>query len=202
MEPTVFTSEDILNRCVCTPTGSISATSTADTIYLDDISIDSSDTIRNDPLQDPLQEESPVLEIDEERIHAVQYPSFADRYYLAKNTKTTEWHKSCDVQRNVSLGSTGDKSCKLCPRIFNSEFNFTLHVYWHTLNEQPRGEEPYDLMEEDDSLEYEDIIDEKFDCDPTLDYSFSANDVPSFSDNFWDYWCTDTPDSPSSIGYD
>ena len=80
MEPTVFTSEDILNRCVCTPTGStISATSTADTIYLGDIDIDtSSDTIRNDPLQ-----ESPDLEIDEERIHAVQYPSFADRYYLA-----------------------------------------------------------------------------------------------------------------------
>ena len=141
MEPTVFTSEDILNRCVCTPTRSISDTSTADTIYLDDISIDSSDTIRNDPLQDPLQEESPDLEIDEERIHAVQYPSFADRYY------------------------------------------------WHTLNEQPRGEEPYDLMEEDDSLEYEDIIEEKFDCDPTLDNSFSANDVPSFSDKFWEYWC-------------
>ena len=124
MEPTVFTSEDILNRCVCTPTRSISDTSTADTIYLDDISIDSSDTIRNDPLQ----EESPDLEIDEERIHAVQYPSFADRYYLAKNTKTTEWHKSCDVQRNVSLGSTGHKSCKLYPRIFISEVNFTLHV--------------------------------------------------------------------------
>ena len=66
MEPTVFTSEDILNRCVCTPTRSISDTSTADTIYLDDLSIDSSDTIRNDPLQDPLQEESPDLEIDEE----------------------------------------------------------------------------------------------------------------------------------------
>ena len=116
---------------------------------------DSSDTIRNDPLR----EESPDLEIDEERIHAVQYPNFADRYYLAENTKTTEWHKSC--------------------------------------------EEPYDLMEEDDSLEYEDIIDEKFDCDPTLDYSFSANDVPSFSDNFWEDWyIPDTPDSPSSIGYD
>ena len=156
MEPTVFTSEDILNRCVWTPTGSISATSTADTIYLGDIGIDSSDTIRNDPLQ----EESPDLEIDEERIHAIQYPSFADRYYLAKNTKTTEWHKSCDVQRNVSLGSTGDKSCSLCPRIFNSDFNFTLHVYWHTLNEQPRGEEPYDPMEEDDSSEDEDIIEE------------------------------------------
>ena len=108
MEPTVFTSEDILNRCVCTPTRSISDTSTADTIYLDDISIDSSDTIRNDPLQ----EESPDLEIDEERIHAVQYPSFADRYYR------------------------------------------------HTLNEQPRGEEPYDPMEEDDSSEDEDIIEE------------------------------------------
>ena len=63
MESTVFISEDILNRCVCTPTGStISATSTADTIYLGDIDIDtSSDTIRNDPLQ-----ESPDLEIDEE----------------------------------------------------------------------------------------------------------------------------------------
>ena len=45
-----------------------------------------------------------------------------------------------------------------------------------------------------------DIIDENFDCDPTLDYSFSANDVPSFSDKFWEYWCIpDTPDSPLSI---
>ena len=123
-EPTVFTSEDILNRCVCTPTRSISDTSTADTINLDEISIDSSDTIYvdeisihssdsiiNDPLQDPLQVESPVLEIDEERIHAFQYHSFADRYY------------------------------------------------WHTLNEQPRSEEPYDPMEEDDSSEDEDDID-------------------------------------------
>ena len=165
MEATVFNSEDLVNTCLCTPTRSISDTSTADTINLDEISIDSSDTIYvdeisihssdsiiNDPLEDPLQVESPVLEIDEERIHAFQYHSFADRYY------------------------------------------------WHTLNEQPRGEEPYDQMEEDD--EKIDIIDEKFDCDPTLDYSFSANDVPSFSDNFWDYWCTDTPDSPSSIGYD
>ena len=43
---------------------------------------------------------------------------------------------------------------------------------------------------------------ENFDCDPTLDNSFSANDVPSFSDKFWEYWCIpDTPDSPSSIGY-
>ena len=91
MEPTVFNSEDILSRCLCTPTHSISDTSTADTINLDEISIDSSDTIYvdeisihssdsiiNDPLQDPLQVESPVLEIDEERIHAVQYPSFAE----------------------------------------------------------------------------------------------------------------------------
>ena len=78
---------------------------------------------------------------------------------MAENTKTTEWHKSC--------------------------------------------EEPYDLMEEDDSLQYEDIIEEKFDCDPTLDNSFSANDVPSFSDKFWEYWCIpDTSDAPSSIGYE
>ena len=108
MEAPVFNSEELVNTCLCTPTRSISDTSTADTINLDEISIDS--------------------------------------------------------------------------------------------NEQPSGDEPYDQMEEEDGEI--DIIDEKFDCDPTLDYSFSANDVPSFSDNFWDYWCTDTPDSPSSIGYD
>ena len=150
MEPTVFNSEDILSRCLCTPTRSISDTSTADTIYVDEISIHSSDSIINYPLQDPLQVESPVLEIDEERIHAFQYPSFADRYYR------------------------------------------------HTLNEQPRCEEPYDQMEEED--EKIDIIDEKFDCDPTLQYSFSANEEPNFSENFWEYWCiTDTPDCPLSI---
>ena len=80
---------------------------------------------------------------------------------MAKNTKTTEWHKSCDVQRNVSLGSTGHKSCKLYPRILKSEVNFTLHVYWHTLKEHQKDEDPDYPMEEDDSSEdEEDIIEE------------------------------------------
>ena len=99
---------------------------------------------------------------------------------MAKNTKTSEWHKSCDVQRHVSLGSTGDKSCNLCPRIFNSEFNFTLHVYWHTLNEQPRGEDPDDPMEEDDSSEDEDIIEEiSYHKDKIHDYNISPGTVES-----------------------
>ena len=48
MEPTVFTSEDILRKSVCTPTDTIkpergpSGTSNVDTIYLGDIDIDSS----------------------------------------------------------------------------------------------------------------------------------------------------------------
>ena len=57
--------------------------------------------------------------------------------------------------------------------------------------------------------------DENFESDPTSDLeiattsnsdtdnSFSANAVPSFWDKFWEYWCIpDTPDSPSSIGYE
>ena len=54
-------------------------------------------------------------------------------------------------------------------------------------SEQPSGDEPYDQMEEEDGEI--DIIDEKFDCAPTLQYSLSANEEPNFSENFWEYWC-------------
>ena len=65
-------------------------------------------------------------------------------------------------------------------------------------NEQPSGDEPYDQMEEEDGEI--DIIDEKFYCAPTLQYTLSANEEPNFSENFCEYWCIpDTPDSPLSI---
>ena len=47
---------------------------------------------------------------------------------------------------------------KICPRIFKSEVNITLHVYWHTLKEHQKDEDPDDPMEEDDSSEDEDDI--------------------------------------------
>ena len=65
-------------------------------------------------------------------------------------------------------------------------------------NEQVSGDEHYEQMEEEDGEV--DIIDETFYCAPTLQFTFSANEEPNFSDNFWEYWCVpDTPESPLSI---
>ena len=63
-------------------------------------------------------------EISEEIINAVQYPSLATKY-LAKNNKSTEFHKSCSVGRNAIVNKN-PKLCKctICPRIFISELKF------------------------------------------------------------------------------
>ena len=56
------------------------------------------------------QRKSPNIEVGEEILQAVQYPLLAHKY-LARNNKKTEWHKSCNVRHNVSLGRTVPKPC-------------------------------------------------------------------------------------------
>ena len=77
---------------------------------------------------------------------------------MARNNITTEWHKSRSVKHNVFLGRTAPKKCQLCPRIFKSDLNFTLHVYWHTYSQDKRvtmNEDADDPSEEDNSSDEE-----------------------------------------------
>ena len=113
MEPTVFTSQDILKKSVCTPDTikperGASSTSTANTIDLDDIDIDSSDNGDHN-----------------------QWSIFdtLKNYLFIKSDIRTEWHKSSDVKHNIPY------KCNLCPRLFYSERNCILHAYAHTLND-------------------------------------------------------------------
>ena len=114
MELTVFTSEDILRKSVCTPTDTIkpergpSGTSTADTIDLGDIDIDSSDNGDHNQwsICDTLK-----------------------NYLFIKSDIRTEWHKSSDVKHNIPY------KCNLCPRLFYSERNCILHAYAHTIDD-------------------------------------------------------------------
>ena len=118
------------------------------------------------------------LEISEEVMKAVEHPMLAHKY-LARNNKKTEWHKSCNVQRNISPGKTVPKPCELCPRIFKSEINFTLHIYWHTYRQDSRGTMNEDA---DDPSEQDNSSDEEED-NSDVEYRFVAS--PGWIQNFF-----------------
>ena len=78
------------------------------------------------------QRKQPDQPIDEDIIQAVEHAQLSNQC-LAKNARKTDWHESNNVRRN---GSTVPNPCKLCPRRFKCNVNLTLHVYWHTMNDQ------------------------------------------------------------------
>ena len=116
------------------------------------------------------QRKSPNIEVGEEILQAVQYPLLAHKY-LARNNKKTEWNKSCNVQHNVSVGRTVPKPCQLCQRIFKSELNFTLHVYWHAYRQDNRGT----MNEDADDPSEEDISSDKEEENSEVSYRFVAS---------------------------
>ena len=77
--------------------------------------------------------------------------------WLVKSTRKTEYHQSSTARGN---DPTVPHLCKLCPRRFKSNVNLTLHVYWHTINDQEvidnSDDAPADPMEviesQDDEL--------------------------------------------------
>ena len=86
------------------------------------------------------QRKHPDQPIEEDMIQAVEHSQLTTQY-LAKSTKKTEWHKSQKARRN---GPSVPNPCKLCPRRFKCNVNLTLHVYWHTMNDQERAQEMND----------------------------------------------------------
>ena len=81
------------------------------------------------------QRHSPHNTASEQIIQAVQYPMCHSRY-LARSNGHTEFHKSKNVTRNLDIGTVSPKRCEICPRIFKSSVNLTLHVFWHTYRKE------------------------------------------------------------------
>ena len=121
------------------------------------------------------QRRSPTIEVSEEIIQAVQYPMCHSRY-LARSNGHTEYHKSKKARRNVNLGTVSPKKCQLCPRIFKSSVNLTLHVFWHTYRtENVTAMNNEDDADPDDPNE-EDVEDRSDEEEDTgIDYKFVAS---------------------------
>ena len=64
--------------------------------------------------------------------------------WLVKSTRKTEYHQSSNARHN---DPTVPRLCKLCQRRFKSKVNLTKHVYWHTINDDNRDDDPADPME-------------------------------------------------------
>ena len=64
--------------------------------------------------------------------------------WLVKSTRKTEYHQSSNAGHN---GTTVPYLCTLCQRRFKSKVNLTKHVYWHTINNDNRDDDPADPME-------------------------------------------------------
>ena len=92
---------------------------------------------------------------------------------ICPRVQERQYHKSTNGRRNVS---TVSNPCKLCPRRFKSNVNLTLHVYWHTINNQERAQERDD--DPDDPME----VIESYDEDEDELYRFAAS--PGWVSNF------------------
>ena len=100
------------------------------------------------------QRKHPDQAIEEDMIQAVEYAQLTT-HYLAKSTKKTEWHKSQKADRN---GIIVPHQCKLCPRRFKCNVNLTLHVYWHTINDNIDDDD--DVLVDDPNNNHSDEDDE------------------------------------------
>ena len=69
---------------------------------------------------------------------------------MCKSNKKTEFHKSVKTKRNAARANL---ECKLCPRKFKGEVNMTLHVYWHTIQQEGGLENPLDISADEDDEE-------------------------------------------------
>ena len=67
-----------------------------------------------------------------------------ERKWFVKSTKKTEYHQSTNAGNN---GPTVPHVCNLCQRRFKSKVNLTKHVFWHTINDDNRDDDPADPME-------------------------------------------------------
>ena len=64
--------------------------------------------------------------------------------WLVKSTRKTEYHQSSNARHN---GPTVPHLCTLCQRRFKSKVNLIKHVYWHTITDDNRDDDPADPME-------------------------------------------------------
>ena len=69
---------------------------------------------------------------------------------MCKSNKNTEFHKSVKTMRNAARANL---ECKLCPRKFKGKVNMTLHVYWHTIEQEGGIENPLDMSDDEDDEE-------------------------------------------------
>ena len=75
---------------------------------------------------------SNTVVISDEIREVVQFPRHHSRH-LAPTSAQTEFHKSKDVLRNSIFGVRDtSKEYGLCNRVFKSDVNLILHIYWHT----------------------------------------------------------------------
>ena len=59
---------------------------------------------------------------------------------MAPSSVETEFHKSFQKVKNVQFTlSDNPLPCSLCERVFRSNVNLLLHVYWHAYNKDPTG---------------------------------------------------------------
>ena len=85
------------------------------------------------------ERKSTTVEISDEISKVIQYPMHHSRH-LAHSSPDTEYHKSFNVARNSDLGlQDTPRPCTICDRIFKTDFNLILHVYWHAYRKHPTG---------------------------------------------------------------
>ena len=89
-----------------------------------------------------------------------------------------QWHKSPKADRN---GIIVPHQCKLCPRRFKCNVNLTLHVYWHTMNDQKRAQEMNDDPDDPMAVDNSNSEDEDGDTSESeLNFLFSPGWIQKF----------------------
>ena len=104
------------------------------------------------------------FEIDEEIIHAVEHAQLASQY-MCRSSKKTEYHKSTRAECNGAR-ATCTHVCKMCHRRFKSSVNLTLHVYWHTINDHNRDDDPDDPVDNSENEDEESASQYRFVASP------------------------------------
>ena len=94
--------------------------------------------------------------LDEEMKHTVEHATLISKY-MARSSRKTEFHKSTNEARNTPRDDL-KHICNQCRRQFQDDINLTLHVYWHSRQDekeiaiQQGLHVADDLEEEDQSL--------------------------------------------------
>ena len=101
--------------------------------------------------------------LEVEMILSVQANTLITKH-MAKSNKTTEFHKSIDPAKNTDKAK---RKCNQCCRLFESDINFTLHLFWHSCTSRSKIARQISNSQREDEDEEEEEEEEEDEETPT-----------------------------------